>query len=149
VVIDDDAWQAIGDVTTVVQRAATALAAAPGAGVAAGMTAVVALGSDADVQVLNKQYRNQDKPTNVLSFPSGDASRQALGDIILARETVEAEARALALPIAHHIQHLIVHGLLHLLGFDHDTDTDAQRMEAIETKVLAGLGIADPYAEPT
>jgi len=71
---------------------------------------------------------------------------RSLGDVVLAAETVCAEARDRGIPVADHAAHLIVHGTLHLLGFDHETDAEAERMEAVETKVLAGLGIADPYA---
>jgi probable rRNA maturation factor len=89
----------------------------------------------------------------VLSFPAGEPVGEAhgepspLGDIVLAGETVIEEAKLKDIPAADHATHLVVHGILHLLGFDHERDTDAERMEALETKVLAGLGIADPYAE--
>ena len=96
---------------------------------------------------LNHRYRGQDKPTNVLSFPASGSRPEAnfLGDVILAGETVVREAEALDLPFKHHLQHLVVHGLLHLLGFDHECDEDAQVMEAIEIRTLARLGIANPY----
>lgn len=114
----------------------------------------VRLTDDAEVRELNRRYRGQDKPTNVLSFPGDDpaaplAPGQALmlGDVIVAFETTRDEAAAMGLPVEAHLAHLIVHGVLHLCGHDHLDDDEATRMEAIETRVLAGLGHADPYAE--
>lgn len=111
--------------------------------------ASIALASDARVRELNRTYRGKDKPTNVLSFPSAhpiDASAPTyLGDIILAAETLIREAAELGIPPAHHFQHLCVHGLLHLLGYDHESLTDAKEMEGLETTILARLGIPDPY----
>lgn len=116
-------------------------------------TATAALSHDADVQALNKAWRGQDKPTNVLSFPSpaGAAVQDPmaevfLGDVILAEATLACEAAAMDIAAADHFRHLVLHGLLHLLGFDHETDAEAARMEALETQILAGLGVADPYA---
>ena len=110
----------------------------------------IVLGDDALLQALNKQWRGQDKPTNVLSFPVAPAALppgapRLLGDVVLAFETVTAEAQAQAKPLADHLRHLVVHGVLHLLGFDHEAAAEAERMEALETEVLAGLGVPDPY----
>lgn len=94
---------------------------------------------------MNSRDRKKDKPTNVLSYPSGE--RAFLGDVVLARQTVWREAKAQKKSPADHMTHLVVHGVLHLLGYDHETsDADAERMEALERRVLAKLGIADPYA---
>ncbi|MBN8998008.1 MAG: rRNA maturation RNase YbeY [Rhizobiales bacterium] len=105
---------------------------------------------DAHVRELNAQYRGKDKATNVLSFPGTPAGRDRfgplLGDIVIARETVAAEAEADGLPFRDHLTHLVVHGLLHLFGHDHLEDAEAERMEALETGILARLGVADPYA---
>jgi probable rRNA maturation factor len=104
----------------------------------------VALADDKAVRVLNKRDRKKDKPTNVLSYPSGE--RAFLGDIVLARQTVWREARAQKKSPADHVAHLVVHGVLHLLGHDHETgEADAERMEALERRILKRLGIADPY----
>ena len=100
------------------------------------------LSDDAQIQALNKTYRNKDKPTNVLSFPQ---SGQLLGDIVLARETLAREAAEKAISFENHLTHLIIHGWLHLQGFDHLTDETAGEMEAIEIAALAMLGIDNPY----
>lgn len=111
------------------------------------------LSTDARVRILNLQYRGLDKPTNVLSFPSAappprtrTAEPHHLGDLILARETLVREAADLRISPSDHFRHLVLHGLLHLLGYDHETDEDAEEMEALETRILATLGVADPYA---
>jgi probable rRNA maturation factor len=104
----------------------------------------VALADDRRVKALNKRDRRKDKPTNVLSYPSGE--KAFLGDIVLARQTVWREAREQKKTPADHLTHLVVHGTLHLLGHDHETsDADAERMEALERRILKKLGIADPY----
>ena len=118
------------------------------------LEACVAFTGDAEVRRLNAQYRGQDKATNVLSFaagpqpvmPGAPVQSRFLGDIVLAAETIASEAAALGIPMAHHVQHLVVHGVLHLMGLDHETDAEAQRMEARESLILASLGIADPYS---
>ena len=104
----------------------------------------LALMDDAAIQVLNRDYRGRDKPTNVLSFLAVNAPG-LLGDIVLARETVLQEAESRGLPVKDHVVHLIIHGILHLLGYDHIKPPEAEVMEAIEIKALAKLGIANPY----
>jgi probable rRNA maturation factor len=106
---------------------------------------------DAQIQGLNAQWRAKDKPTNVLSFPAFAPNKAGplppmLGDIVLAAETVKREAILEEKPLQHHISHLVVHGLLHLIGYDHETDEDAEEMEALERRILARLAIPDPYA---
>ena len=104
--------------------------------------------SDAEVRALNAAWRNRDKATNVLSFPMADEPAKApmLGDIVLARGVCSREAAEKEVPVETHATHLVVHGTLHLLGYDHETgDEDAEAMEEIERKALASLGIADPY----
>ena len=138
VVVLDAAWiKALPGVERLVRRAARAAARR-------GRSLTVALADDKAVRALNRRDRGKDRPTNVLSYPSGD--RAFLGDIVLARQTVWREAKAQKKSPADHMTHLVVHGVLHLLGHDHETsDADAERMEALERRVLATLGIADPY----
>lgn len=110
------------------------------------------LADDAMMAEINSQWRNQSKPTNVLSFPAyplvpGGQPGPMLGDIILARETIEREAIELDKPVGEHVTHLIVHGFLHLFGYDHIENIDAEQMEAIETRILISLGLSDPYGD--
>lgn len=154
---DGGDWSAFGDIALLVEAAAAA-AAAHG-DVASRLPdaigeAVIVLSSDAQVAKLNGEYRGKPKPTNVLSFPAPEDTPAgsiddavALGDIILAAETVCAEAAEGDIPPAHHLQHLVVHGILHLIGFDHLTPAEAEAMEAVEIKILARLGVPSPYAD--
>jgi probable rRNA maturation factor len=108
----------------------------------------LSLADDSALRALNLSWRGIDKPTNVLSFPAppgrpGDAT---LGDIALAYETLAREADDLGVSLADHYRHLLVHGFLHLIGYDHETDAEAERMEGLETRILAQLGVSDPYA---
>ena len=103
----------------------------------------VMLTDDAAIRALNAQWRHKDEPTNVLSFPS--PGNGMLGDIVIAYETTAREAEAEHKPLAHHLSHLAVHGFLHLLGYDHESDADADVMEQLERDILARLGVPDPY----
>ncbi len=114
----------------------------------------IALADDAEAARLNARYRGLDRPTDVLSFASGEEPRgnrrpgdppAMLGDIVVAYETSARDAARANKPLANHLQHLVVHGLLHLLGYDHETDDDARRMEAMEVEILRRLGVGDPY----
>jgi probable rRNA maturation factor len=128
-------------------RAARAARAGAGGEGGTGAIAVV-LSDDATVRHLNRVFRGKDRPTNVLSFPLGGGPAggdPSLGDVVLALETVLAEAKAQGKRPADHLGHLVVHGVLHLLGHDHAEAAAARRMEALEVRILAGLGIADPY----
>lgn len=110
----------------------------------------VVLTDDAEQHALNRQWRGIDKSTNVLSFPQIEPFEPVsglVGDIILAHETVTREAEEMGITLEAHFTHLVVHGFLHLLGYDHMEDEDAEEMEGLETEILAGLGIADPYAD--
>ncbi|KQZ93998.1 rRNA maturation RNase YbeY [Mesorhizobium sp. Root157] len=111
----------------------------------------IVFSDDANIRELNAGWRGKDKPTNVLSFPAfptsgGGPLPPMLGDIVLAFETVSLEAELEEKPIENHISHLVIHGLLHLLGYDHETDAEAEAMEAVERAALARLAIPDPYA---
>lgn len=138
-VVLDPAWlEALPGVERLVRRAARSALGRKKASL------TVALANDAAVRKLNARDRRQDKPTNVLSYPSGE--KAFLGDIVLARQTVWREARQQKKTPAAHVSHLVVHGTLHLLGYDHETsEADAERMEALERRILARMGIADPY----
>lgn len=104
------------------------------------------LTDDDTVRDLNGRFRKQDAPTNVLSFPAPANPDGLLGDVALAYGVCAREAEAQGKPIAHHLQHLVAHGVLHLLGYDHLRDDEAEEMEALEREILAGLGVPDPYA---
>jgi len=151
----EEGWDALPDAAEQIKAAVDALAAHPAVAGELPAQACIAVSSDADVRTLNRDWRSKDRPTNVLSFPAAGGAPQEpgaprfIGDVVLARETVLAEARDLGIPAAHHLQHLTVHGLLHLLGFDHEDDAMAQDMEALETAILATLGVPDPYAAQT
>ncbi|MBS0235110.1 MAG: rRNA maturation RNase YbeY [Proteobacteria bacterium] len=145
IIEDDGDWSQAADLDDLIEAAAQAAFEAVEAD-GAPRFVTVALSSDANVTDLNGRFRGKAKPTNVLSFPAGDGAPDGqIGDIILGLETVEREAREQGIPVAHHVQHLVVHGVLHLLGYDHETAADAERMEAIEIDILSKLGIANPY----
>jgi len=148
------AWGALAEraaAAAVAESAFPQLAASPRA-----VEIALRLTSDEEVRALNAQWRGNDKPTNVLSFPMADQDELAdpgaadgpelmLGDIVLAQGVCASEAADKAIPIEAHAAHLMVHGTLHLLGYDHGDDSAAEDMEARETRALARLGIADPY----
>ncbi|BBK45249.1 endoribonuclease YbeY [Allostella vacuolata] len=144
--IDHRPWRtALGDPRPLVRRAVRAALKVAPRMPAGDPEMAILLGDDALLHQLNRDYRGQDKPTNVLSFAAGDPL--LLGDVAIAYETTAAEAAAAGKPLADHLSHLVVHGTLHLLGFDHETTEDAAEMEPLEVQALAALGIADPYRE--
>lgn len=106
----------------------------------------VLLTDDAEVQALNARFRGKDAATNVLSFPSPANPEDHLGDVALAFQTCRREAFEQGKPLSDHLQHLVAHGVLHLIGYDHENDADAQVMEDLERRILESLGVADPYA---
>jgi probable rRNA maturation factor len=146
---ESEGWQRVPGIEACVRRAAEA---AMRDGEAPPSEISVVLSDDEHIRELNKHHRNMDKPTNVLSFPAARIKAPAgaprfLGDIVLAFETVEREAREEEKPLENHISHLVVHGVLHLLGYDHEDEDEANLMESRERQILSGLGIPDPYAE--
>jgi probable rRNA maturation factor len=153
VLVVADCWQAAPEAETVIHRALAAAAAFVSADLGNAELAIM-LTDDAGVRTLNRNWRGIDKATNVLSFPAlqpsgrhgADAPRM-LGDIAIAYETTRREADDEQKPFEHHLSHLAVHGFLHLIGYDHENDADAETMEEIERQILSHLGIPDPYAE--
>jgi probable rRNA maturation factor len=141
--VEDPAWtEAVVDAEALTRAAAAAaLARAEACG---GVT--ILLTDDAAVRELNARFRRKDTATNVLSFPAASNPERHLGDVALAFGTCAQEAAQQGKPLAHHLQHLTVHGVFHLLGYDHIGDDAAEAMEGLERAVLAGLGIPDPYA---
>lgn len=138
--IEDPAWSAaLPDPEAVALPAAEAALEARG-----GVT--ILLTDDDSVAELNERFRGKAEPTNVLSFPAPDNPEDHLGDIALAYGVCAREAAEQGKPLAHHLQHLVAHGVLHLLGYDHLTEAEAEEMEARERRILAGLGVPDPYA---
>lgn len=142
-------WPVEAELARLVDRAVTAAFAETGMSGTSELSVVFS--DDAHIRTLNAEWRGKDKPTNVLSFPAFSFPKAGplppmLGDIVLACETVAREAALEDKPLANHITHLVIHGLLHLLGHDHETDAEAEEMEAIERAALARLAIPDPYA---
>jgi probable rRNA maturation factor len=146
-----DAWLAACPEAEVLAEAAAraALSRTAGSLAAAPLILGLILTDDAEQRGLNRTYRGRDAPTNVLSFAIGDpapvGSAVLLGDVVLAFATVEREAAEQHKPLADHLRHLVVHGVLHLLGFDHQSAAEAEVMEAREVEILANLGVPDPY----
>jgi probable rRNA maturation factor len=148
--LDDDAWLALPEREVLAERATRAVfevleAPEPEAELSLVFT------SDSAMAELNRVWRGKARPTNVLSFPAAVGPRAGppalLGDIVLAAGVVSAEARAQAKPLANHTAHLIIHGVLHLLGHDHGDDAQAEAMERLEAQVMARLGLPDPYED--
>jgi probable rRNA maturation factor len=139
IVIEDPAWEAaLPDAEALC--AAAANAASPGSDLA------ILLTTDEAVRAMNAQFRNIDKATNVLSFPASGLPSDHLGDIALAYGVCAREADEQGKTLAAHLQHLVAHGVLHLVGYDHEDDAEAEAMEAREREILARIGVADPYA---
>jgi probable rRNA maturation factor len=143
-------WRGLPRARALARETIAACVAESGTAAGDGAEVSLCLADDASLRALNLRWRGKDKPTNVLSFPSAplDRSGQAptLGDIALAYETLAREADELGVPLADHYRHLVAHGFLHLIGYDHEADEEAGRMEALETRILARLGAANPYA---
>jgi probable rRNA maturation factor len=161
ILVEDPAWEAAGIEEIALGACPAALA---GVGLPPGRFAVSLLACDDDrISGLNAEFRGRPAPTNVLSWPSAERAAASpgaipdlpsadnagpaieLGDIAIAYGVCRREAEAAGRPLEHHVAHLLVHGTLHLLGFDHETDADAELMEKLETRILARLGVPDPY----
>jgi probable rRNA maturation factor len=154
VILAADCWQDQPDAEAVILRAINTAADMVDAEVGDAEIAIM-LTDDAGIRTLNSNWRGIDKPTNVLSFPAlqptgprePDDAPRMLGDIAIAYQTTRREADEEQKPFEHHLSHLAVHGFLHLIGYDHETDDEADTMEALEQEILAQLGIPDPYAD--
>ena len=139
--VEDEAWTgALPDAAVIAERSAkAALGGAEG-------DLVILLTNDEVVHQLNARFRHKDRPTNVLSFPAAESAFPHLGDVVLAYGVCAAEADDQGKSLADHLTHLVVHGVLHLLGRDHEDEAEAEAMEAEERAILASLAVSDPYA---
>jgi probable rRNA maturation factor len=154
VIVVADGWHSEPDAEAIIQRAVATAAETVNAGLGEAELAVM-LTDDSGIRTLNLNWRGIDKPTNVLSFPAlpptgaggPDDAPRMLGDIAIAYETTRREADDEQKPFDHHLSHLAVHGFLHLIGYDHEKDDDAEAMETLERGILAQLGIPDPYTD--
>lgn len=150
VLIEAGEWPARAKLRALAERAIGAAADRACPDLEPGAEVSLLFTDDSHMHRLNLRYRGRDRPTNVLSLPAAPVLvgrlGPLLGDIVLAAETVRAEAKAQGLAENDHLTHLIVHGLLHLIGYDHEVDSEALVMEGLETAILGDLGIADPYA---
>lgn len=150
IICEDDGWRTDEVLTARLTEAICLAAKRSALPIPPDSEVSLVLGNDAMIRGLNAQWRKRDKPTNVLSFAANDGLppedwSPLLGDIIIARETVEREADGQGKSFDDHLLHLAVHGMLHLLGLDHQNDADGDAMEALETRILAEMGIPDPY----
>lgn len=149
-------WSRLPQAQAIAEHATRAALAAADADIPARAEVAITFTDNAHIRELNRAWREMDKPTNVLSFPAADLPEaalaegiaQPLGDIIIALETLEAEAADEDKKSEHHLAHLVVHGTLHLLGYDHIQDDEAEEMEGLERQILSALGIDDPYRLP-
>jgi probable rRNA maturation factor len=147
VLVDCERWNGTEKLKSIVRRAVTRAAAVTGA---TGVEIAIVLTDDSAIRALNRDWRGIDAATNVLSFPAEDThGDRHLGDIVLAFETIAREAHVERKPFAEHVVHLVVHGYLHLVGFDHERDRDATTMENVEREILRQLAIPDPYRPRT
>ena len=143
----ESGWARAKVTDALLKRAARAALQAAASRAGPSYRVTLLLTGDAEMRGLNRAWRGKDAPTNVLSFPADTVKdRGFLGDIVLAYATTRKEASEQGIPVSDHASHLVVHGMLHLLGFDHIEDKDARRMERIERIALASIGVADPYA---
>ena len=149
ILIEAAVWAPESQLRPLVERAVAAAVAGAPAALADTTELSLLFTDDAYVKTLNRRYRGKDSATNVLSFPAPRSASKAfgplLGDLVFAGETIAREAAADGLSLDDHLTHLVVHGLLHLLGYDHDDEDEAAMMEGLETAILKRLGIADPY----
>jgi probable rRNA maturation factor len=147
IVVTAPAWGRVGGLETLTRKVVGQCVETSGAQLADGCELSVNFTDDATIRELNARWRGIDEPTNVLSFetPGVLSEKPALGDIVIAHETVDREAREQNKAFEAHLSHLIVHGFLHLIGYDHEAPEQAETMEALEQRIMAALGLPDPY----
>jgi probable rRNA maturation factor len=147
--VDCASWSALAGLDAMIAESLQAALDESGDVLREGAEVSLLFCDDARIRELNRRYRGQDKPTNVLSFPGPDPIETAhvLGDIAIAHETVAREALEQGKTLGHHCRHMIIHGFLHLLGYDHEVETEAEAMEAMEIRILRRLGVDNPYRE--
>ncbi len=150
IAVEEPKWRALGDLEAIASQSMEAALRESEEDPAQGAEVSLLFCDDARMQALNRDFRGKDRPTNVLSFPGPDLPEPApvLGDIALGYETIVREAQEQGKSFADHTRHMIVHGFLHLLGYDHETAAEASEMEAMEIRILRRLGVENPYGEP-
>lgn len=150
VIINDSRWETVPDLSDIIKKSIHGVNNCFDDADFCPSSVTLTLTNDAEIQRLNKDFREKDKPTNVLSFPDGDIDEHGrihIGDIAMSYETMEAEAKSEQIPLEHHITHLTIHGLLHLYGYDHIEEEEAEEMESLEIEILEDMGIKNPYTE--
>jgi len=149
--VESALWRGLPQARSQARETIDACLAETGFKAVGGAEVSLLLADDARLRSLNANWRGLDKPTNVLSFPAAPPDRvsssQLLGDIAVAYETIEDEAQSMGLPLGDHYRRLVAHGFLHLIGYDHQTDEEAERMESLERRILARLGVRDPDSD--
>ncbi len=148
VILSAESWGGLDDLEALTRRAIEACLAESAAELADGREVCVTYCDDAEIRELNAEWRGKDKPTNVLSFPTPGplSARSLLGDIVIAYETVRREAAEQEKTLAERTAHMVIHGFLHLIGYDHETAAEADEMEGLERRIASRLGLRDPYA---
>ncbi|WP_442754002.1 rRNA maturation RNase YbeY [Methylocystis sp. JAN1] len=148
IILSAEAWDSFDGLGKLTRDCVEASLAASGAKLAEGCEISVTFCDDAEIQALNAEWRGKDKPTNVLSFPTPGplSTRPLLGDIVIAYETVAGEAAEQEKTLREHTAHMVIHGFLHLIGYDHETAAEAEEMEGLERRIASRLGLRDPYA---
>jgi len=151
ILVEAGGWPPARSLRALAERAVAAAIARARPPIVAGSELAIVFTDDGHIRALNRRFRGKDKATNVLSFPAAAVSRGTfgplLGDIVLGHETVKREAENDDLTLTDHLMHLIVHGFLHLVSYEHEVEADALAMESLETAILGDLGVADPYGD--
>jgi probable rRNA maturation factor len=148
IIVSAEAWESVDGLERLTRDCVEASLAESGAKLADGCEISVTFCDDAEIRALNAAWRGKDKPTNVLSFPTPGplAARPLLGDVVIAHETVAREAAEQEKTLCEHTAHMVIHGFLHLIGYDHETGAEADEMESLERRIALRLGLRDPYA---